>query len=210
MLERAGKKVEIVEKKSINHNNKYTSNIWIYVLVIFWVIFLSVIIAILSNSDDSVNSKSTNQNKTKDYCPNGDYSPSVYDGSCGKKVEENICRWSDGRYYDKPKNSYCDDSQTPQWWSCVFWYTAKSEWNRAWDHSARYCECNKTLLSCSAVVEGIIDNMQSDINFAQNYLNNMYVNTYSQASVNQYNNQVQYVNNLIWKRNRYMSEHCKC
>jgi hypothetical protein len=31
----------------------------------------------------------------------------------------------------------------------------------------------------------------------QNYLNNMYVNQYSQSSVNKYNSQVQYVNDLI-------------
>jgi hypothetical protein len=38
----------------------------------------------------------------------------------------------------------------------------------------------------------------------------MYVNQYSQSSVNKYNSQVQYVNDLIWKRNRYMSENCTC
>jgi hypothetical protein len=36
----------------------------------------------------------------------------------------------------------------------------------------------------------------------------MYVNVYSQVSVNNYNAQVNKVNRLVEKYNRYLSEHC--
>lgn len=117
-----------------------------------------------------------------------------------KARRKKICKWSDLRYYDKPKNAYCDWSTSPQWWTCNKWFTAKSEWDLKLDHTSWFCECNSSQVSClSEITSILIDSMSDEIDKQEEYLNTMNVNQYSQTSVNNYNNQVQNLNNLIWK-----------
>ncbi len=212
MLKKAEKKQIIINPSNWSwptNENIQDKSSWFRrnkIIVILWSIILFIIII----SSISWNSSTNTKPSSKDYCPNGDYSSSYYDDDCWLKPDEKICRWSDWRYYDKPKNAYCDWSKTPQWWSCNRWFSAKSQWNRTRDHNSWYCECNSSHVTCSSYYDTQTDIMQAEINEQQSYLNNMYVNQYSQSSVNKYNAQVQYVNDLIWRRNRYMSENCTC
>lgn len=187
------------EKKTASNNFEFFKEYQILIATT-WFVLIIIIIACVTYFFNTPTSK--------DYCQNWDFSSSYYDNDCWK--EEKICKWSDGRYYDKPINSYCDWSKTSQWWTCNNLYTAKSEWDRKQDHSSRYCECKSSRVQCSSFDDSQIDLMQIKAQEQQGYLNNMYIDKYSQASVNQYNSQVQYVNDLIWKRNRYMSENCTC
>lgn len=175
----------------------------IIILVVAWLAVL-LVLKIQNPSDKELNIH------TKDYCPNGDKSSSYYDNDCGIKPDEKICKWSDWKYYDKPDNAFCDWSQTPQWWTCNKWYIAKSEWDRKRDHTAWYCECKSSQVQCDLYNDTQIDSMQVEIDNQRVILHDMQVNRYSQTSVNRYNSQVQYINNLISKRNRYMSENCTC
>lgn len=217
MLKRAVKREENKEKhqnwnfseKSNNSNDftRFKKNKTI--LIIAWVILLIIIIASISgNSSDDYTPSNTYSN-SKDYCPNWDLSASYYDDTCSEETNS-TCLWEDWYYHTKVENSYCDNWSTPLWWSCKSWYSPKSEWKRTRDNDSWYCECNLSQVRCPSYADIKSDSMQSEIDREENYLNNMYVNQYSQSSVNNYNTQVQKVNNLISKRNRYMSENCDC
>lgn len=222
MLKRAEKKMNSnvtfsEDNNSANQSNWHIkdNNIKIICGIILFVILLVAIVGssvdsakkssgtIVSNSPDYLSKKST----TKDYCPNWDWSSSFYDNDCWI---DSTCLGSDWFKHSKVINSNCDNWTTPLWWSCELWYSPKSEWNRTQDNDAWYCECDLSKVQCPNYADLKSDSMQKEIDREQDYLDSIYVNRSSQSSIDNYNNYVQKVNNLISKRNRYMSENCSC
>lgn len=117
-----------------------------------------------------------------------------------------MCIWSDWITYSKPINAHCNGQETTQWWSCKDWYTAvKWGWSVGW-----YCKCDLEQVNCSSYQGTQSDTMEQGINSAEKYLDNMYLNEYSQSSIDNYNTQVEIVNALVSARNKYMSENCDC
>lgn len=211
MLKRAVKKEE---KNTQSPNWKFTDkvspsdNFWRFkknktAIIVVWIIILLIVVSSFSNNS----SNNSNYSNTKDYCPNWDSSPSYYDNNCWT---ETTCLWNDWYNHPKVANSNCDNWSTPLWWSCKSWYSPKSEWKRTRDNDSWYCECNLSQVRCPSYADTKSDSMQLEIDREQNYLDSMYVNQYNQSSVNNYNIQVQKLNNLVSKRNRYMSENCDC
>ena len=168
---------------TIIHSSKYNTLIILIVCIIIWLI---IVLWIFFDWQTSNNWESINQADSK------------------------ICRWSDGLVYDKPKNATCDGGKSPQWWVCNNGYKSVSENYHTWDRSSWYCACRSSWMTCDTTVSNISDTMQFEISKANNYLNNMHLNLYSTTSVNAYNQQVENVNMLIAKRNRYLSENCSC
>jgi len=153
------------------------------VIIIVCVVLVIIIIASSNNNNSSNNSFSSNTSSTtKDYCPNWDNSPSYYDNTCWSSAISNTCLWSDWYNHKRVTNSYCDWWSTPLGRTCDSWYSPKSEGRKTYDDTSRYCDCDIGKYKCSDYIISKADNM--------------YVNKYSQASVDAYN--------------RFLSENCIC
>lgn len=158
-------------------------------LVVLWIVTIICIIATITDnssksSDLSVTPKTTNSFE-KDW----------------------YCKWSDWNRYEKPMHWYCDWGGTPLWRICNTWYYAKSEGNKTRLNSSWYCAAKCSNFSCSSYA---CSSLESSMNLQTSKLNNMYVNQYSQASINSYNAQVNEVNEATEKYNRCLSEECRC
>lgn len=182
---------EQTKNHSSNDFNSSASKIkqWIVVLWIFAAI-ICIIASIADNSSKSSNLSTTPKTTTKNSFEKDWY-----------------CKWSDWNRYEKPIHWYCDWGRTPLWRICNTWYYSKSEGNKTRLNSSWYCAANCSNFSCPSYA---CSSLESSMNLQISKLNNMYVNQYSQASVNSYNAQVNAANEATEKYNRCLSEECRC
>lgn len=105
------------------------------------------------------------------------------------------CKWSDWLRHNKPVHAYCDWWNTALWWSCNYWYTAKSENNQTWLDSSWYCAADCSDFSCRW--RGYVPCTSEKKAVPTN------VNEYSEAEVDNYNEKIE-------AYNRCLSEKCSC
>lgn len=167
---------------SYNNNEKKSSWCWKYLLIIFWIFIIWVIINAVIN-DNSSNSSSYGNTTTTTSTATNSYE------------KDWKCKWSDWLRYNKPVHAYCDWWKTALWWSCNYWYTAKSENGKTWINSSRYCAANCEHFSC--VWRNYIPCTTEQAAIPT------YVNEYSQSSIDNYNAKIE-------AYNRCLSEKCSC
>ena len=171
------------QSPNYSSNEKKSSWCWKSFLIIFWIFIVLVIISAINDSSSS--SSSSSYSNTTSYT-----TTSTTTNSYEKDWK---CKWSDWYRYTKPVHAYCDGGKTPLWWKCNVWYTAKSENDKTWINSSRYCAANCSNFTCFE---------HNNCNYYENQIPKS-VNQYSSQSVNNYNAKVA-------AYNRCLSERCYC
>lgn len=166
----------------------------------WWLIFFWIIILISIFSDDS----SDSSNYSSSSYNNSNYSSNVNDIDIGITSSNTI--WNNSSKtcvlnwvsYTKPSNAYCTVNDKYNAWKCNTWYTEKNN----------YCWCTSWNYSCPTYLDtSYLDNR---IDILEKEINNMYVNQYSDSSVNNYNYKVNTMNKLIEEQNKKLNESCSC
>jgi len=80
--------------------------------------------------------------------------------------------------YTKPSNAHCVPEDKYNAWKCDSWYNEKNN----------YCWCTSWNYSCPTYLN--TTTLDNQIDTLQREINNMYVNQYSDSSVNNYNSKV--------------------
>ncbi len=195
---------------SNNENGSDKSDISNIVVIIGIITLVLIIIVLGASKTSSYESNSSSNTITLTQNTNSNEEKNQ-GSSIVQEVDhryDDTCKWSNGWYYTRPPHWYCDGWKTPLWWKCESWYTAKSENNETRNNGSWYCAKNSGSFSCSQDYNYEISSKYLWMQTEQRKLDNMYVNVYSQVSVNNYNAQVNKVNRLVEKYNRYLSEHC--
>ena len=159
-----------------------------FILMFIWIIF---IISIFSdNSSNNTNTTSSN---------NTDYSNRINTANSNNTINNNsnkcLLNWIE---YTKPNNSSCITWDKYNAWKCNTWYTEKNN----------YCWCNSWNYNCPIYLD--TSDLDNRIAKLEKEVNSMYVNQYSDSSVNNYNSKVNSMNKLIEERNKKLNDNCSC
>ncbi|MBS8122195.1 hypothetical protein [Candidatus Vampirococcus lugosii] len=185
--------------------NKKNNNGWSGWVGLICLILTGIFILISVFSDDASNnsnysSSSNNYSSSNTYTNDTDYTNDDINtlfSNNSTDSNSNKCILN-GIEYTKPEHAYCVPEDNYNAWKCDIGYHEKDN----------YCWCTSGDYTCPISLD--TSSLDKQINSLQLEIDNMYVNQYSDNSVNRYNAKVDSMNNLIEERNKKLNESCSC